>query len=262
MNIVGRLLAASLIAALPAVAHAAPAGVAEGVKVSAAARLVNDVRPLKVGADIFLGDLIETGPSGQVQIRFSDDTELVLGPSSLLRIEDYLIRNDGSAGKLAVDMLSGAFRFVSGDSAKNRYDISTPTGTIGVRGTSFDVEVDEAGETQIMLYEGQVRFCTNAGECKVLANQCDIGLIGASMTEILGNAISFDSEARKGLQKLFPYAHNQSSLLADFRVDSSRRCVTFVPPRPPSSKPSTPKVEEEPTCDYYSTHQTQYPCSD
>ena len=61
----------------------------------------------RVGSDIFIGDLVQTGPQGQVQILFADNTELVLGPSSSLTIEDYLIRNDGSAGKFAVDMLVG-----------------------------------------------------------------------------------------------------------------------------------------------------------
>lgn len=238
-----RLLAAVLFAALPVMAQAEPAGIAEGVKLSAAAKLINDVRVLKVGGDVFLGDLIETGPTGQVQIRFSDNTELVLGPNSLLRIDDYLLRNDGSAGKLAVDMLSGAFRFVTGDSAKNRYDISTPTGTIGVRGTAFDVGVEPGtGETQIILFEGSVTFCTNDGKCQVLSSLCDVGIIESDNAEVLGNTISFDSDTRKALQKIFPYVQNQSPLLPDFRLDATRKCLIVVPPKP-KSPPGTPEVK-------------------
>src|SRR5690606_42119301 len=84
-----------------------------------------------------IGDRVVTGPSGQVQILFSDRTELVVGPRSALLIEDYLLRNDGSAGKFAINALSGTFRFVTGGAPKDSYVIKTPTGTIGVRGTAF-----------------------------------------------------------------------------------------------------------------------------
>ncbi len=95
-----------------------------------------------VGSDIFIGDQVVTGAKGQVQILFADNTHLVVGPNSALTIEDYLLRNNGSAGKFVVDMLAGSFRFATGESAKNRYRIDTPTGTIGVRGTGFDTFVD------------------------------------------------------------------------------------------------------------------------
>src|SRR5687768_10914002 len=99
------LLTAAMIAAMPGMALAAAAGSALGVDPAADAALNNETRTLVVGSDIFIGDLVQTGPRGQVQIMFADNTELVVGPSSALLIEDYLLRNDGSAGKLAVDML-------------------------------------------------------------------------------------------------------------------------------------------------------------
>ncbi len=142
------LLTAAMIAAMPGMALAAAAGSALGVDPAADAALNNETRTLVVGSDIFIGDLVQTGPRGQVQIMFADNTELVVGPSSALLIEDYLLRNDGSAGKLAVDMLSGAFRFSTGDSAKSRYVIGTPTGTIGVRGTDLRCQRGAFGRGQ------------------------------------------------------------------------------------------------------------------
>ena len=40
---------------------------------------------------------------------------------------------DESAGRFAINALSGTFRFTTGRAPKDRYVIETPTGTIGVR---------------------------------------------------------------------------------------------------------------------------------
>ena len=223
MHKLAGLLTAMLLCAAPSLALADAAGNALGVNPAADAALNGATRTLVVGADIFIGDLVETGPKGQVQILFADSTELVIGPSSSLRIEDYLIRNDGSAGKLVVDMLSGAFRFATGDSAKNRYQINTPTGTIGVRGTNFDVIVN--GDSRILLYHGIVRFCTFDGDCKEISDFCQLGQIGSDETLLLGDTRDSTGAQRTEFQTQFIYAMNQSVLLRQFWFARARECL-------------------------------------
>ena len=225
------LLTALLLVSVPSLALADAAGSAKGVKPAADAALAGETRTLVVGSDVFIGDLVQTGPRGQVQILFADNTELVVGPSSALTIEDYLIRNDGSAGKLAVDMLSGAFRFATGDSAKNRYEINTPTGTIGVRGTGFDVVVKGA-VSRILLFHGAVRFCTDDGKCKELRNFCELGEIASTDTAIIGDTRELSGEDRRQLRGEFIYAENQSPLLREFWMNRARECVINVPEAP------------------------------
>ena len=245
MHMLVAALTGLLLAAVPVV-EAAPAGSALGVDPAADAARDGGTRTLVVGSDIFIGDLVRTGPHGQVQILFADDTELVVGPSSALTIEDYLLRNDGSAGKLAVDMLSGAFRFATGNSAKNRYEIGTPTGTIGVRGTEFDVIVEGKGETRILLYEGAVRFCTHDGDCKELSNFCELGQISAAETRLVGDTREITGPARRALQSEFIYAMNQSPLLRQFWFTQARDCLNRQPRQPdaplfPDDQPPTPQ---------------------
>src|SRR5262245_22245424 len=111
-----RLLFALLAGALlfaPNLALADGAGTAKGVAPSADALTDGQTRTLVVGSDIFIGDVINTGPKGDVQILFADNTHLVVGPHSSLKIEDYLLRNNGDPGKFTVDMLSGTFRFAT-----------------------------------------------------------------------------------------------------------------------------------------------------
>jgi len=217
------LLTAVIVVAMPAMALADAAGSALGVDPAADATLNNENRTLVVGSDIFIGDLVKTGPRGQVQILFADNTELVVGPSSALTIEDYLIRNDGSAGKLAVDMLSGAFRFATGDSAKNRYVINTPTGTIGVRGTEFDFTVFDA-ITKVILYKGAVNLCDADNKCVALTSTCDVGTIDPQQSQLLGNVDDIFGKERNDLRQSFLYARTQMPLLDQFRFEEALGC--------------------------------------
>src|SRR5205085_3634453 len=132
MRLTGLLIAAALIA-VPVLALADAAGTAEGVRPASLAALGGNTRVLAVGSDVFIGDLVKTKQYGQVQIRFADNTELVIGPDSELKIEDYLIRKDGTVGNLTINMLAGAFRFATGEADHDRYLIKTPTGTMAVR---------------------------------------------------------------------------------------------------------------------------------
>lgn len=227
------LATAVLLAVAPSLALGAAAGNAVGVKQQAAA-VADEMRTLVVGADLFIGDLVQTGARGQVQILFSDNTELVVGPNSALMIEDYLIRNDGSAGKLAVDVLSGAFRFATGDSAKNRYVINTPTGTIGVRGTELDGWVDPIdGIAYIIRHGGIVDICTtDKSECDVLDDICEVGKIAMAEAEAIGDSRDSKGEERQLYKERFIYTDSQAALMREFWFAFARDCLNAPPKLP------------------------------
>lgn len=250
-KLVSGIVTMLLLMAFPAQAFADAAGSALGVDPAANAELDSTTRTLVVGADIFLGDLVETGPKGQVQILFADKTKLVVGPRSSLAIQDYLIRNDGSAGKFVVDMLSGTFRFATGDAPKDKYEIDTPTGTIGVRGTEFEVFVDLDGVTRILHHKGIVLFKAKAEKhFKQLTNNCDLGQISKE-SSLLGNSRAVKGAARTQLKHEFIYSENQSPLLRRFWMANALECLRNPPdvvvvvegphnhgtPKPPVEKP-------------------------
>ena len=251
-GVVAAVLAAGLSG--PVFADAA-AGSAKGVNPAAAADLGGAERTLVVGSDIFIGDLVKTGPKGQVQILFADNTKLVVGPQSALRIDDYLLRNDGSAGKFAVDMLSGTFRFATGTGPKSSYELNTPTGTIGVRGTEFDVYVAPVdGTTMILHYLGTVIFRAK-GESKwtTLHDLCTLGQI-TSRAAVLGNSKVTTGDFRAQLKREFRYADNQSPLLRPYWFARAYECLhnppdTTTPPSlgMPTTETTTPVSVVTPT---------------
>ena len=104
------------------------------------------VEPLVPGKDLFQGDTVRTGEKATLGIILRDDTTLSLGPASRMVLDELVFDPAGGALGLGLTFAKGTFSVVSGQIAKlapERTIISTPTMSIGIRGTSFLVEVPE-----------------------------------------------------------------------------------------------------------------------
>jgi len=100
-------------------------------------------RTAERGGDIREGDTIVTGDSALAQARMSDGGLISVRADSEFKLEQfgYKGRDDRNAS-FVVSILKGGFRTITGLIAQvNRsgYRISTPSATIGVRGTHFEV---------------------------------------------------------------------------------------------------------------------------
>jgi len=168
---------------------------------------------LSAGTAIFENDEIVTG-KGNVQILFVDDTKLVVGPNSTLVIDRFLMRGGNRAQKFSVDALRGTFRFISGRSAKNAYDIKTANATIGIRGTAFDFS--SGGDTLIAVLEGGVRLCVS-GRCETIPDNCGVGRARRNDVDQLGG------RAKGQALRSLPYIINQGTLARSFRLNT-RSC--------------------------------------
>jgi hypothetical protein len=111
-------------------------------------------------ADLFLNEAVYSNDTitslGQTQIRFLDQTEIVLGPDTELVLDRFVYDPARSTGQFAAQFAVGAFRFVSGKIEDGSYSIRTPTANLGIRGTSFQVLVDTSGMTRVDVFEGLV----------------------------------------------------------------------------------------------------------
>jgi hypothetical protein len=244
-----RLLAV-LIVALTLCGVAAPAlaasGTALGVRPDATAGLEGNVRTLKVGSDVSIGETVTTNARGLVQLLFTDGSKLVVGPNSSLVLEDYLVRNDNSAGRFAINTLAGTFRFVTGNAPKNAYAITTPTGTIGIRGTALEWTISASApgfvpqarlSTLMLLIEGGVRICNRANTCIDVREVCNFGWFSPAGAGNIDNT----RESRSGFRSLFPLANNPGVLRANFRVPGDRQCLN-----PPPNANTTPTALGDP----------------
>lgn len=208
------------------VAWADSAGTAISVDPEAGIGADGALKTLVVGQDVFLGDRVQTSSGGRVELKFADGTKLVVGPRSALVLEDYLLRQDGSAGKFAISALSGTFRFVTGNAAKDRYQITTPTGTMGVRGTEFDFVVDGRRATEVLMYSGATELCSKAGSCTVFADPCELGEMTRKEAVSLGLTNKLPRAEKAKLRELFPYGSSQQLLAREFRLPQAWKCLT------------------------------------
>ncbi|MFN3890980.1 MAG: FecR domain-containing protein [Beijerinckiaceae bacterium] len=144
--------------------------------IGGAAVVVNDVRGENAGkrARIALGDRVfanqgvQTAPQSMAKFVFLDDTNMTIGPDSRAKLDSFVFDPAGAGKKISFSATKGAFRFVSGKSPSEAYSVQTPHAHIGVRGTTYDVRVQN-GRTLVVLQQGAVNVCLrNSARCREL----------------------------------------------------------------------------------------------
>lgn len=206
-------------------AVAEPSGIVIAVVQSAAVDAATGRKILQPEAPVFSGDSIVTGGVGEAQIRFRDNTKLVVGPNSRMVIDAFVFNDDNTARKFTINIAKGAFRFITGNSSKDAYTINTPTATIGVRGTVFDLNVGQ--ETRLLNIEGTTRQCElplpgqvpNPANCVETSDSCGISV---SRSGRRVEQLKYLPEVVRSLDLYFKYEHDQSALHKEFRADTSR----------------------------------------
>ena len=101
-------------------------------------------RPAIVGDMLFVKDVIETGSDGGIGITFIDNTVFSAGPSSQIALDEFQFNSNDFRGAMLADMRQGTLAVVSGDIARSTpgaMKVKTPTAILGVRGTTFAVQV-------------------------------------------------------------------------------------------------------------------------
>lgn len=189
----------------------------EVVKVTQPAIIVRDGQrtQLELGDAVNVGETIVTGGSAEAQIVFSDQTRIVVGPNSQLRVDTLLFNSNSSAKRFAVTAAKGTFRFLSGKSPSKAYSVRTPIATMGVRGTAFDFAVPAKDYTDLVVHDGEVRFCRQGvSTCASVPSGCQT----VRMQKKLLTQPATNADRQKVLGEAFPYAIDQSSLRNDFHT--------------------------------------------
>ena len=140
-------LAAILLIAIPSTARAAdnpPIAQVKKVTGQVVIQRSGQRLPAKIGDPLFEKDIIETGPDGGIGITFVDNTVFSTGPNSQLALDEFQFDSNNFRGSMLADMRQGTLAVVSGDitrSSPGAMKIKTPTAQLGVRGTTFAIQV-------------------------------------------------------------------------------------------------------------------------
>ncbi len=242
---------------------AVPASAAD--KIGSAVRIVNKVtgeidqqqRQLKTDDAVNQNEAIEVSSDSLGELKLNDDTKLALGPGARLVLDKFVYDPAPSTGTVSVNLLTGAFRFITGLSRKGNYQLRTPSASITVRGTIFDVYVDGAGGTWLLLLEGSVRVCNAANQCADVNNPC--GVVHITPTGTLDGPIGWPAEARPiNFATAFPFVVTPPSIdatpLFTRTAVELNQCAPKQPPaqraEAPPSPPSPPTTPSPPQQSY------------
>src|SRR5215813_1870235 len=129
----------------------------------------------KVEDELKAGDTIITGKNGRLSLGLSDGSQAVIAPKTTVVIKDLsgsprgLFNVIRGKARVHIEKLGGQ---------PNPYRVNTPTAVIAVRGTVFDVLVEE-DKTEVFLHEGEVAVTNPAAPGKA------VFLFAGQMTSVL-----------------------------------------------------------------------------
>ncbi len=115
--------------------------------------------PLKLQDDIFMNDVLQTSANSTLGVTFNDATTFNLTANARITVDNFVYEDGGKQNAALFDIAKGTVAFVAAAVAKTGdMKISTPTATLGIRGTTGLVEVPEgaaagsANNVAIKLY--------------------------------------------------------------------------------------------------------------
>jgi hypothetical protein len=189
-----------------------------GKAVSVKTRVTGDRGELKRADPVSRDERIRTNNIGLGQFQFVDGTKLAVGPNSSIVIDEYVLGERNRVKKLSINATKGAFRWISGKSPSSAYEITTPVGSLGVRGTAFDVFV--GGDTAMMvLLSGSGEWCTDPARrnCVIVDRPCQF-IVARRGGVSDPQPVSRGAINQFGAAAAFPFLINNRQLLSSYRL--------------------------------------------
>jgi hypothetical protein len=125
-------------------------------------------RVLRIGIDVQANEVITTKSNDRAHLVFLDGTALSVGPDAQLTIDKFVYDPNTKQGDLAINASKGVFRLVGGKISKtNPVTITTPSGTIGIRGGITMVTVKPNSTTSTFVFGNGMTF-TNNGQTQTV----------------------------------------------------------------------------------------------
>ncbi|MDP2904387.1 MAG: FecR domain-containing protein [Methylovulum sp.] len=141
-------------------------------------------RQLSLGAPLYSEDYLHSQKDSFVLMVFRDGEKITLQADSEMDIAQYHYQQDGVKDHALYRLTTGGMRALTGSigkTDKTAYAVQTPVGTIGIRGTGFDLScvgdcVNETGDASMQsqnelseglytdVWQGQIALTNETGE--------------------------------------------------------------------------------------------------
>ena len=116
---------------------------------------------------LYGGNFVRTLDESSLALLFADKTQLRLSRNSMFEIKGV---GDGKATDTTVSLLKGK-SWMQSKSVPNKMKVETPSGTAGIHGTDWVMEVDDTGVTTLTVLSGEVEFVNAHGSVRVRTDE-------------------------------------------------------------------------------------------
>lgn len=135
------------------------------------------------GAVLYVGSTVRTSSDARAVITLFEGSTIELEPASDITIEEATTRSSSTIVQL-VQSVGRSWHVVTHlTTADSRYEVRTPAATASVRGTAFEVAVDDGlsgPSTTVTTTEGRVATADAAGSSEVLVTADQITTVRAN----------------------------------------------------------------------------------
>ena len=112
--------------------------------------------PVKLRANVYFKDVIETQAGARAKALFEDDSLLTIGEKSRVEVSEHLYDPANNQRSTVLRLVQGKMRALVGKAFAqgSRFEVHTPTAVAAARGTYFVVWIDEADSSQFGMNAG------------------------------------------------------------------------------------------------------------
>ena len=99
---------------------------------------------LKVSDAVYKNDVLATGANAALGVTFDDETTLSLSANARIVVDEFVYEKGANGNKAVLNVARGTVAFVASLVAKSGdMTITTPTSTLGIRGTTGVIDVPD-----------------------------------------------------------------------------------------------------------------------
>lgn len=132
-------------------------------------------KKVKYNERVFQGDRIRTELSSRVELEMPDGSVIKINENTMFDVTEIKTPQNEHEDKMSFTLWVGSIfaKFQKIVEQRQTRQIESPSAVVAVRGTQFDMSVDQNQTTTVRVYEGRVAFRSKqaAGEVFVSSNQ-------------------------------------------------------------------------------------------
>ncbi|MGD9487664.1 MAG: FecR domain-containing protein [Calditrichaceae bacterium] len=141
---------------------------------------------VRINSDVKKGDRIRTKLNSRIEIEMPDGSVIKINENSVFDVTEIRLPENGGENKMSFTLWAGNIwaNFKKIIDNRDVREVESPTAVVAVRGTTFEVDVDQSLTTRVRVEEGKVAVKSKdvAEEVMVESNQETVVAKGSAPT--------------------------------------------------------------------------------